>query len=79
MLSMTVLLFFFFRFHLFISRGRGKKGEREQEKYQCVVASYVPPNWGPGLQPKHPDWDSNQRPFSLQADAQPIETHQPQH
>ena len=34
---------FFFRFYLFIFRERGRKGEREGEKHQCVVASSVPP------------------------------------
>ena len=34
---------FFQRFCLFISRGRGREGEREGQKYQCVVASHAPP------------------------------------
>ena len=29
----------FFLFYLFTFRERGKEGEREGEKYQCVVAS----------------------------------------
>ena len=28
---------------LFIFRARGREGEREGEKYQCVVASRIPP------------------------------------
>ena len=32
---------FFFRFYLF--RERGREGEREGQKHQCVVASHVPP------------------------------------
>ena len=31
------------RFYLFIFRERGKEGEREGEKQQCVVASCAPP------------------------------------
>ena len=34
---------FFLSFHLFIFRERGREGEREGEKQQCVVASHVPP------------------------------------
>ena len=33
----------FLIFYLFIFRERGKEGEREGEKYQCVVDSYVAP------------------------------------
>ena len=34
---------FFKRFYLFIFRERGREGEREGEKHQCVVASHAPP------------------------------------
>ena len=34
---------FFKRFYLFIFRERGREGEREGEKHQCVVASHVAP------------------------------------
>ena len=34
---------FFQRFYLFIFRQRGREGEREGEKHQCVVASHVAP------------------------------------
>ena len=30
------------RFYLFIFRDRGKEGEREGQKHQCVVASHTP-------------------------------------
>ena len=30
-------------FYLFIFRERGREGEKEGEKHQCVVASYTPP------------------------------------
>ena len=35
--------FFFFKQILFIFRERGREGEREGEKHQCVVASHTPP------------------------------------
>ena len=34
--------FFKKRFHLFIFREKGRQGEREGEKHQCVVASRMP-------------------------------------
>ena len=53
-------------------------GEREREKHPCVVASRVPPSGdlahNPGM---CPDWESNQRPFDSQADAQFTEPQQP--
>ena len=40
-------------FIYFNFRQRGREGEREGEKHQCVVASHAPtPHWGPGLQPR---------------------------
>ena len=51
-------------FYLFIFRERGREGEREGEKRQCVVASHVAPTGdltrNPGM---CPDWESNQWPF----------------
>ena len=35
--------FFFLRFYLFTFRERGREGEREGEKHQCVVASHMAP------------------------------------
>ena len=47
--------------------------EKEGEKLQCMVASQMPPTGdlahNPGM---CPDWESNQRPFDLQANAQPL-------
>ena len=40
--------------YLFLDRGR--QGEREREKHQCVAASHMPLHWGPGLQPRHVPW-----------------------
>ena len=63
---------------LFIFRERGREEEREEEKYQCVVASHVAPTGDLARNPgRCPDWESNQQPFGLQAHAQPTELHQP--
>ena len=55
-------------------RERGKEGEREGEKHQCVVASHAPPTGdlahNPGM---CPDWESNRRPFGVQASTQSTE------
>ena len=37
--------------HLFLERGR--EGEREEKKHQCVVGLSGAPYWGPVLQPRH--------------------------
>ena len=70
--------FSFKRFYLFIFRQRGREGEREGQKDQCVVASPTPPTGdlvhNPGM---CPDWESNQQPFGSQASAQSTEPHQP--
>ena len=63
---------------LFIFRERGRKGEREGEKHQCVAASCVPPTGDLSCNPGMcPGWESNQRPFDLQAGTQSTEPHQP--
>ena len=63
-------------FYLFVFREREREGEREREK-QEPAASHIHPNQGPNPQPRHvPDRESNQRPFALQDDAQPTESHQ---
>ena len=59
-------------------RERGREGEREGEKHQCVVASHVPPSGDLASNSGMcPDWESNQRPFGLQAGIQSTEPHQP--
>ena len=62
--------------YLFLERGR--EGEREGEKHQCVVTSGTPPTGhlahNPGM---CPDWEWNQRPLGSQACAQFVEPHQP--
>ena len=58
--------FFIQRFYLFILRERGREGEREGEKYPCVVASHMPATGDLALNPGMcPDWESNQRPFQF--------------
>ena len=65
-------------FYSFIFRERGREGEREGEKHQCVVAFCMPPvgnlahNSG-----VCPDWELNSRPFGLQAVTQSTTSHQP--
>ena len=58
-----VNIFFYFlkRFYLFIFRERGREGEREGEKDQCVVASCAPPTGDLACNPgTRPDWESKQ-------------------
>ena len=43
------------RFYLFISRERGRKGEREGETSMCGCLSCAP-YWGPTPQPSHVPW-----------------------
>ena len=74
------LSLFFKRFYLFIYLflERGRQGESEGEKHQCVVASCVSPTGyvahNPGM---CPDCELNRRLFGLQAGAQSTEAHQP--
>ena len=72
--------YFLKRFYLFISRQRRREGEREGEKYQCVVACLTHPTTGdlahnPGM---CPDRESNWRSFGSQSNTQPTEPHQPE-
>ena len=70
---------------IYLFRERGREGEREGEKHRCVVASHWSGNinhaaptgdlaCNPGM---CPDWESNQRPFGLQAGIQSTELRQP--
>ena len=49
-------------------RERGKEGEREGEKHQCVVAPHVHPtrDLAHNLD-MCPDWELNRQPLGLQA------------
>ena len=61
--------------YLFLERGR--EGEREGEKQQCVVASRAPPTGSLAHNPdKCPDCELNRQPFGLQASTQSTEPHQ---
>ena len=63
---------------LFIYFEREGKGEREEEKHQCVLASHVPPTGDLACNPGMcPDWELNQRPFGWQVGTQSTEPHQP--
>ena len=42
------MIYLFFKDFIYLFLDRGKEGEREGEKQQCVVASPVLPYWGPG-------------------------------
>ena len=69
---------FFLRFYLFIFRQRGREGEREGEKHQCVVASHMPPTGDLASNPDMcPDWELNWQPFSSRTGAQSTEPHHP--
>ena len=70
------IFIFFSRFYLFIFRERGREGEREGEKYQCVVASRALGMW-PATQACALDWESNQWLFGLHVGTQSTEPHQP--
>ena len=68
----------FFWFYLFIFREKGKEGEREGEKHQCVIASQTPSTGNLAHNPGMcPDWELNWWPFGSQAHAQSTELHQP--
>ena len=57
---------------------RGREGEREGEKHQCVVVSHAPPTGDLDRnQGVCPDWEFNWQPFGLQASAQSTDPHQP--
>ena len=64
--------------YLLIFRERGREGEREGEKHQCVVASLAPPTGDSAHSPGTcPDWESNWRSFGSQSGTQSTDPHQP--
>ena len=74
------LLFLFLKkiYCLFIFRKRGREGQREGGKHQCVVASHMPHTGALALNPGIcPSWELNWLPLGLQASAQSTEPHQP--
>ena len=53
-------------FNLILERERGREGEREGEKHQCVVASHAPPTGDLACNPARcPDRESNPCHFTL--------------
>ena len=72
-------IIFLKRFYLFIFRERGREGEREGEKHQCVVLSHMPPTGDLACNPGMcPNWESNRWPFGSQAGTQSTEPHNSQ-
>ena len=73
-----LLFFFFFKILFLYFRQKGREGEREGEKHQCVVASCPPPMedlvHNPGM---CPNWELNWRHFGSQTTTQSTEPHQP--
>ena len=69
--------YIFFKILFVYFRQSGREVEREGEKHH-VVASCMPPtgdlSHNPGM---CSDWESNQRPYGLQAGTQSTEPHQP--
>ena len=73
-----VLIVFFKKIYLFFFRERGREGEREGEKHQCVVVSHAPPIGDLARNPGMcPDWESNRQAFGSQSSTQSTEPHQP--
>ena len=59
--------------YLFNFRERGREGEREGEKLQCVVASYMAPTEDLARNPGMcPDWELNQQHFGSQPVLNPL-------
>ena len=63
---------------LFIFKEKGREGEREGKKHQCVVAAHVAPTGDLACNPGMcPDWELSPEPFGLQAGTQCTEPTQP--
>ena len=72
------ILFYFLKILFVLEKGRD--GEREEEKHLCVDASHPPPTGDLARNPGMcSGWESNWRPFGLQAGTRSIEPHQPGH
>ena len=58
---LILFIIIIFKFYVFIFSQRGRVGEIEGEKHQCVVASHVALTGDLALIPGMcPDWESNQ-------------------
>ena len=65
--------FLFFKDLIYSFLERGKEGEREGEKYQCVVTSRAPCTEDLACNPGMcPDWESNWQPFGSQPTLNPL-------
>ena len=72
-------LFVHFKDFIYLFLERGRVGEREGEKHQCVVASHVPPTGDLACNPGMClDWESNRQLFGSQSSTQSTEPHQPE-
>ena len=73
-----VFMVSFFKDFIYLFLERGREGEREVEKCQCMVPSHTPPTrdltCNSGM---CPDWELNPWPFGIQAGAQSTEPHHP--
>ena len=66
------------RFYFFIYLERGREGEREGDKHQCVVASHSSPTGDHAHNPGMcPDWVLNWQPFGSQDSTQCTGPNQP--
>ena len=74
----SYILFFNFNFIYLFCKERGREGEREGEKHQCVVVPPLPPTGDLARNLSMcPEWKSSQWPFGSQASTQSTEPHQP--
>ena len=65
----------FFKDFVYLFLERGREGETQGEKHQCVVASCVPPTGDQARNPgMYPDWESNRWPFDSQWALTPLST-----
>ena len=68
----------FKKYFIYLFSERGREGEREGEKHQCVVASHALHTGDlASNQGMCPAWESNRQPFGSQVRTQSIEPHQP--
>ena len=75
---MLFLFFIYFKDSIYLSlETRGREGEREGEKHQCVLASCVPPTGNLARNPGMcSDWELIRQPFASQSGTQSTEPHQ---
>ena len=67
-----------FKHFIYLFLERGREGDRDREKHQCVVAFPAPPTGDLARNPSMcRDRESNQWPFDSQAHGQSTEPHQP--